>query len=164
MKRACNSIQFPRNERETSIALEKFSKICRILQVIGAIDARHVEVVAPENAPIDYFCRKQKFTISTQSVVDGNLKFIDVSTGFPGSIHDARVLRASSLYHTAGMGDILNSRQTMRKIACIMLYTILLRDQSFITLGTGAGWNLQNAQKFCTPSIFVLKFSYPIEK
>ena len=106
-KRACNFIKFPRNERETSIALEKFSEICRIPQAIGAIDATHVEIVAPENAPIDY-CRKQKFTINTQAVVDGKLKFMDVSTGFPGSIHDARVLRASSLYHTAERGDILN--------------------------------------------------------
>ena len=107
-RRAGNFIKFPKNERETTIALEIFSEICKIPQVIGAIDATHIEIVAPENAPIDYFCRKQKFTINTQAVVDGNLKFMDVSSGYPGSIHDARVLRASSIYHTAERGDILN--------------------------------------------------------
>ena len=39
-----------------------------------------------------------------------------------------------------------------------------IRGQSFITLGTGAGWNLQNGKKFYTPSIAVQKFSYPVEK
>eukprot|EP00795_Rhopilema_esculentum_P003531 gene3531-2015_t len=100
-KRSSNFIKFPRNERETSIAWEKFSEICKIPQVIGAIDATH--------SPIDYFCREQKFTINTQAVVDGKLKFIDISTGFPGSIHDARVLRENSIYHTAERGDILNN-------------------------------------------------------
>ena len=94
-KRACNVKKFPGNERETSIALEKLSEICRIPQVIGAIDATHVEIVAPKNAHIDYFCRQQKFTINMQAVVDGKLKFIDVSIGFPGSIHDARVFCVS---------------------------------------------------------------------
>ena len=89
--------------------MEKFSEICKIPQVIGAIDATHVEIIAPENSSKDYFYRKQKFTINTQAVVDGKLKFIDVSTGFPGSVHDARVLRASSIYNTAERGDILNS-------------------------------------------------------
>ena len=53
-------MKFPKNERETTIAFEKFSEICKIPQVIGEIDATHIEIVAPENAPIDYFCRKKK--------------------------------------------------------------------------------------------------------
>ena len=32
---------------------------------------------------------------------------IDVAAGFPGSLHDARVLRNSSIYQKAENGDIL---------------------------------------------------------
>ena len=39
--------------------------------------------------------------------MDGKLKYIDVSTGFPGSIHYARVLCASLIYHTVERGEIL---------------------------------------------------------
>ena len=74
---------------------------------MGAIDTTQIEIVAPENAQIDYFYRKQKFTINTQAAVDGKLKFIDASTGFPRSIHDAIVLRASSIYYAAERHDIL---------------------------------------------------------
>ena len=35
--------------------------------------------------------------------------FLDVATGFPGSIHDARVLRATSLFQKAEQGIILSS-------------------------------------------------------
>ena len=44
------------------------------------------------NGVIDYFCRKQKYTVNTQAVVGAGGIFLDVVTGFPGSINDARVL------------------------------------------------------------------------
>ena len=40
---------------------------------------------------IDYFSRKQKYTINTEVIVWGNLTILDVATGFPGSDHDARI-------------------------------------------------------------------------
>ena len=42
---------------------------------------------------IDYFCRKQKYSINTQAVVGGDLIFFDVTTGFLGSIHDSRLFK-----------------------------------------------------------------------
>ena len=39
-----------------------------------------------------------------------------------------------------------------------------LRGESFITLGTGVGWNVENGQKFYTLSNFVHIFSCTIEK
>ena len=46
----------------------------------------------------DYFNRKQRYSISTQAVVVGNLKFLDIAKGYPGSIDDAGILRDSALY------------------------------------------------------------------
>ena len=42
---------------------------------------------------MDYFCRKQKYSINTQAVVGGDLIFFDVTTGFLGSIHDSRLFK-----------------------------------------------------------------------
>lgn len=61
--------------------------------VIGAIDGSHIAIKAPHVNHEDYFNRKQNYSINLQGVVDATGKFIDVSTGWPGSIHDARVLR-----------------------------------------------------------------------
>ena len=68
----------------------------------------HTEIKAPTENAIDYFNRKQHYSFVTQAVVDANLFFIDVSTGWPGSIHDARVLRLSDLFQRAQNGDILS--------------------------------------------------------
>ena len=41
--------------------------------------------------------------------MDGEGKFIDAVCGFPGSAHDARVLRNSELYYNAERGNILQA-------------------------------------------------------
>ena len=79
-----------------------------IPQVVGAINGTHIEILPPEgDNKVDYYSRKQKYTINTQAVVGANLVFLDIATGYPGSIHDARVLRTTSLYRKSERHDIL---------------------------------------------------------
>ncbi|XP_067032375.1 uncharacterized protein [Acropora muricata] len=44
-----------------------------------------------------------------KGLVDGRGKFIDAVCGFPGSAHDARVLRNCELYYNAERGNILQA-------------------------------------------------------
>ena len=103
-------IKFPSNRRETAQAIEQF-KMCydtQIPQAVGAIDGTHINIVAPEGeGKEDYFSRKQRYTINTQGVVGANLIFHDIATGFPGSCHDARNLRNSSIFRRAQNDEIL---------------------------------------------------------
>ena len=80
-------IKFPKGEAETRRAIQKFQEISCFPQVVGAIDGSHIPIIAPKNDPNDYYNRKQFHSIVLQGV----------STGYAGSIHDARVLRMSSL-------------------------------------------------------------------
>ena len=59
--------------------------------------------------PVAYICRKKFHALVLQAVVDYNLKFMDIATGFPGSFHDTRVLRLSSIFDRAEASDILSS-------------------------------------------------------
>ena len=64
-------------------------------------------IKTPENEQkYDYYCRKQRYSINTQAVVGANLLFLDVATGFPGSMHDSGVLRHSSLFRRAEQNEI----------------------------------------------------------
>lgn len=81
--------------------------------MVGAIDGTHVEIKAPLLNPADYFNRKQKYSIVTQAVTDSRMLFMDVSTGWPGSIHDARVLRLSGVFREIENGTILTRPATV---------------------------------------------------
>ena len=89
-------IRFPSSRRETAEAILKFREIekCVIPQAIGAIDGTHVPTLTPAlDSKGDYFNRKQRYSVNTQAIIGSNLEFISVATGYPGSLHDARVLR-----------------------------------------------------------------------
>jgi len=45
-----------------------------------------------------YICRKGFPALHAQIVCDSNLKILDITTGYPGSAHDARVFKNSKLY------------------------------------------------------------------
>ena len=51
---------------------------------------------------------KQKYTNNTQAVVGSHLIFLDVATGLPGSIHEARMLRATKLYQDIEANIVLS--------------------------------------------------------
>ena len=103
-------IKLPVTALETALATTSFQEFsdCAIPKVVGAVDGTHIEILAPSSeSKLDYFSRKQKYTINSQAVVGSNLMFLDVSTGFPGSVHDTRMLGASTLYQKCEANELL---------------------------------------------------------
>ena len=93
-------IKFLKTTLETGAKIRSFCDFtgCKIPQVLGAIDGMHIEILAPSSdSKVDYFSRKQTFSVNTQAVIGANLEFLNVSTGYPGSVHDARVYNQA--YH-----------------------------------------------------------------
>ena len=58
---------------------------------------------------VDYFSRKQRCATITQPVVGANFMFLHIGTGTPGRLHDARILRLSSLYTSSEREEILKT-------------------------------------------------------
>ena len=103
---AINYIRFPSNGDETARAIALFQDECKIPQAVGAIDGTHIEIIAPDE-PFDYFDRHHRYSVTMQAVVGENLMFLDTAIGYPGSMHDARILRASNIFTKAENGEIL---------------------------------------------------------
>ena len=101
-------IKFPLTSEENGEKIEEFKELYGIPQIVGAIDGCHIEINAPTQNHEDYFNRKQHYSVNLQAIVDVNLKFIHATVGYPGSIHDARVLRLSGLYDFAENEQILS--------------------------------------------------------
>ena len=58
---------------------------------------------------MDYFSRYHQYDFIVQGVVYGRKLFLDLAAGFPGSPHDAQVLRGSTLYRRAEANEVLRN-------------------------------------------------------
>ena len=64
----------------------------------GAIDGTLINIKVPFKLTKEYNSRKMCTTMILQAVVDNAGKFIDIYTGWPGSVHDSRVLKNSPIF------------------------------------------------------------------
>lgn len=97
-------IRFPTEEKFREMAAYSENR-WGLPQCVSAIDGSHIPIMAPEDYHCDYFNRKGWHSIILQGVVDGKILFWNVFAGLPGSLHDARVLRLSSLWELASRGN-----------------------------------------------------------
>ena len=59
---------------------------------MGAIDGCHIALkTVPVDERIDYFNRKQDYSVVIQGVADASFLLFDAGASYPGSIHDARI-------------------------------------------------------------------------
>ena len=124
-------IKFPATPNDTQQYIQKFQEFgCPIPQVVGCIDGTHIKIKCPDvPSKQDYYNRKQTYSVNTQGVVGENYKFLNVSTGFPGGLHDSRVLRISDLYDLAERGLILN--EPVSVILNVGIRPLLLGDSAY---------------------------------
>ena len=85
---------------------EVFEKAWGLPQCAGAVDGSHIPIAAPTTNHTDYYNRKGYYSIIIQALVDYQYLFLDIYTGWPGSVHDARVLAHSSLFKKASEGNL----------------------------------------------------------
>lgn len=102
---APEQISFPDQEKLQDMAAY-FENRWGLPQCVGAIDGSHIPIIAPRDYHCDYFNRKGWHSIILQGVVDGKGLFWNVYTGMAGSLHDARVLRLSTLWELVERGSL----------------------------------------------------------
>ncbi|XP_063635066.1 putative nuclease HARBI1 [Cydia splendana] len=74
-----------------------FREIANIPRIGGVIDGSLIPIDSPQQHEYMYVDRKGKHSINTMVVCGPNLEFFYASARWPGSVHDARVLRNSTL-------------------------------------------------------------------
>ncbi|KAK3707295.1 hypothetical protein QZH41_004242 [Actinostola sp. cb2023] len=100
-------IKFPETAAETTAAIDTFEDLSDLPNIAGAIDGSHVRIKAPIESKADYFSRYQQYDFIIQAIVDGRKLFMDFSCGYPGAMHDSRVLRRSTIFDKAEARQIL---------------------------------------------------------
>ncbi|CAM4675694.1 unnamed protein product [Leuciscus chuanchicus] len=95
-------IRFPNTPEDLEAVCRGFAGLARhraFLKAAGAIDGCHVRIKPPSGPDGQCYRNRKLFpSIILQAVCDHQGRFIDTYVGWPGSVHDARVLRYSPLY------------------------------------------------------------------
>ncbi|KAL1277060.1 hypothetical protein QQF64_023733 [Cirrhinus molitorella] len=64
----------------------------------GAINGCHIRIKPSSSDAPCYFNRKLFHSVQLQAITDHKGKFLDIFVGYPGSVHDAKVLKNSPVY------------------------------------------------------------------
>ena len=84
---------------ERQIIKAQFEAVQGFKNCVGAIDCTHVDLKLPASIHAgDYIDKKGHFSTVMQAIVDAKMRFLNVSVGYPGSIHDTRILANSSFW------------------------------------------------------------------
>ena len=93
-------IHVPQNERLREV-VNGFNNRWGFPQTVGAIDGTHIPILCPQQSAADYYNRKGYYSVLMQGVVDFRGFFMGVNIGWPGKVHDARVLSNTWFYASA---------------------------------------------------------------
>lgn len=91
-------IKWPNNEEKVDI--ERHFRRKGFPNVVGVIDGCHIKIDKPSLDPDSYINRQGYYSVQMQAVCDHTMKITDIFVGFPGSVHDSRVFKRSSLSRT----------------------------------------------------------------
>ena len=137
VKEVCNAIvqvllpkyiKWPTGESLTD-TIHGFERKWGFPQCAGAIDGTHIPIISPEYCPADYFNRKGWHSIIMQGVVNHLGQFTDVYVGWPGRVHDARVLVNSNLFHKGTSGTLFPD--SVRRICGKDVPIVLIGDPAY---------------------------------
>ncbi|XP_033759034.1 protein ANTAGONIST OF LIKE HETEROCHROMATIN PROTEIN 1-like [Pecten maximus] len=91
------------------VIMKSFEETSSIPNVIGCIDGSYINLSGQATeCRASYINRKGNSSMQLQAVCDHEMKFIDVYTGWPGSVHDSRVFKASPLFNYLEQNGIVN--------------------------------------------------------
>ena len=100
-------IKFQSTAAEIAKKIEGFNNKSKLPNVAGTIDGSYVPIKAPKIDHEDYFNWKHFYSFLVQGIVDASGLYLSVATGFPGSLHDVRMLRLTDIYWASEDENIL---------------------------------------------------------
>lgn len=111
-RRGLHHLQWPSSDDELAEIKSKFEKIRGFPNCCGAIDTTHITMCLPLADPTNkVWCDREKnHSMLLQAVVDPNMRFRDIVTGWPGKLSDSLVLETSNFFKLCEKGKRLSGK------------------------------------------------------
>ena len=91
-------VKFPVDAEELKQTKERFYALAAFPGVVGCVDGTQVRIQAPTLQEYEYVNRKRYHSLNIQLICNVECKIINCVVKWPGSTHDARILRESLIY------------------------------------------------------------------
>ena len=128
-KRLPNVINIPQGEDLLQV-IQCYEEKWGFPMCVGAIDGTHIPILARTESHTDYVNRKGRHSIIMQAVVDCYYLFRDIVVGWPGSVHDARVLSNSGIFKKANANELFSEVQS-KQIGDNDIHPLILGDPAY---------------------------------
>lgn len=107
-ERARHHLKWPDSNKLGEIKA-KFEASFGLPNCCGAIDATHIIMTLPAVQTSDDWCDQvNNYSMFLQGIVDNELRFLDIVTGWPGGMNISRLLKCSGFYKLCQGGERLN--------------------------------------------------------
>ncbi|XP_008788079.2 protein ALP1-like isoform X1 [Phoenix dactylifera] len=111
-ERGLHHLRWP-NSEEMEVIKSRFEKVRGLPNCCGAIDTTHIMMCLPSvdssnKVWIDY---EKNYSMVLQAIVDPEMRFRDIVTGWPGSMNELLVLYSSGFYKLCEKGARLNGKK-----------------------------------------------------
>ncbi|KAL2332108.1 hypothetical protein Fmac_019689 [Flemingia macrophylla] len=112
-ERGLHHLQWPSTEVEMNAIKSKFEKICGFPNCCGVIDATHITMCLPASEPSCnvWLDHKKNHSMVLQAIVDPDMRFRDIVTGWPGKMEDWLIFESSNFNKLCEKGERLNGNK-----------------------------------------------------
>lgn len=108
-ERAKHHLKWPDSNKMEQIK-DKFKTTFGLPSCCGAIDATHIIMTLPAVETSDDWCDQERnYSMFLQGIVDDEMRFLDIVTGWPGGMSIARLLQCSGFFKLCESGERLSS-------------------------------------------------------
>lgn len=107
-ERAKHHLRWPDSKRTEEIK-SQFEASFGLLNCCGAIDATHIIMTLPAVQTSDDWCDPENnYSMLLQGIVDHEMRFLDVVTGWPGGMTVSQLLKCTGFFKLSESGERLN--------------------------------------------------------
>ncbi|XP_054813187.1 protein ALP1-like isoform X2 [Prosopis cineraria] len=112
-EKALQHLQWPSTEAEIMAIKSKFEKVQGLPNCCGIVDATHITMCLPLSEPFSnvWLDHEKKHSMVLQAIVDPDMRFRDIVTGWPGKMKDWSVFESSDFYKLCVKGERLNGKK-----------------------------------------------------